>query len=206
MKRFVLVLAALSMLTLGMAQAVKIGYVDTDRLLFESNEAMEIQRLFNLDRQNWSNQLRAINEEIRSMEQDYEIDRLTKNEAAKREALARIDTKKAEAGQMLNDYFGEGGLAEQRYNELIDPLTAKIREAIDKVAKNEKYTIIFDVSYPTVLYAAPSIDITDIILMEINKDTIAPQILDEEEPILDFDGLKDEAELKPEDIENLEKS
>ena len=206
MKRFVLVLAALSMLTLGMAQAVKIGYVDTDRLLFESNEAMEIQRLFNLDRQNWSNQLRAINEEIRSMEQDYEIDRLTKNEAAKREALARLDTKKAEAGQMLNDYFGEGGLAEQRYNELIDPLTAKIREAIDKVAKNEKYTIIFDVSYPTVLYAAPSIDITDIILMEINKDTIAPQILDEEEPILDFDGLKDEAELKPEDIENLEKS
>lgn len=206
MKRFVLVLAALSMLTLGMAQAVKIGYVDTDRLLFESNEAMEIQRLFNLDRQNWSNQLRAINEEIRSMEQDYEIDRLTKNEAAKREALARIDTKKAEAGQMLNDYFGEGGLAEQRYNELIDPLTAKIREAIDKVAKNEKYTIIFDVSYPTVLYAAPSIDITDIILLEINKDTIPPQILDEEEPMLDFDGLKDEPELQPEDIEKLEKS
>ncbi|NLK50500.1 MAG: OmpH family outer membrane protein [Candidatus Cloacimonetes bacterium] len=206
MKRFVLVLAALSMLTLGMAQAVKIGYVDTDRLLFESNEAMEIQRLFNLDRQNWSNQLRAINEEIRSMEQDYEIDRLTKNEAAKREALARIDTKKAEAGQMLNDYFGEGGLAEQRYNELIDPLTAKIREAIDKVAKNEKYTIIFDVSYPTVLYAAPSIDITDIILLEINKDTIPPQILDEEEPMLDFDGLKEEQELQPEDIEKLEKS
>ncbi|MFA5509761.1 MAG: OmpH family outer membrane protein [Candidatus Cloacimonadaceae bacterium] len=205
MKRFVLVLAALSMLTLGMAQAVKIGYVDTDRLLFESNEAMEIQRLFNLDRQNWSNQLRAINEEIRSMEQDYEIDRLTKNEAAKREALARIDTKKAEAGQMLNDYFGEGGLAEQRYNELIDPLTAKIREAIDKVAKNEKYTIIFDVSYPTVLYAAPSIDITDIILMEINKDTIAPKMMDDEEPQLWFDDFEDAPDFKPEDIEQFEK-
>lgn len=174
MKRLILALALLAIVTIGMAQAVKLGYVDTDRLLFESNEALEIQRLFNLDKQNWSSQIRAMEEEIRRMEQDYEIDKLTKNEAAKREALARIDAKKAEAGRLLQDYFGEGGRAEQRYRELIDPLTAKIQNVIVKVAQDEKYTIIFDSSYPTILYATPSIDITDIVLLEINKDTIAP--------------------------------
>lgn len=165
----------LAIVTLGMAQAVKLGYVDTDRLLFESNEALEIQRLFNLDKQNWSTQIRGMEEEIRRMEQDYEIDKLTKNEAAKRDALARIDAKKAEAGRLLQEYFGEGGRAEQRYRELIDPLTAKIQNVIVKIAQDEKYTIIFDSSYPTILYAIPSIDITDIVLLEINKDTIAPK-------------------------------
>ena len=164
----------LAIVTIGIAQAVKLGYVDTDRLLFESNEALEIQRLFNLDKQNWSSQIKAMEEEIRRMEQDYEIDKLTKNEAAKRDALAKIDARKVEAGRLLQEYFGEGGKAEQRYRELIDPLTLKIQEVIVKVAQDEKYTMIFDSSYPTILYAIPSIDITDIVLLEINKDTIAP--------------------------------
>jgi len=185
MKRFILALTMLAIVTIGMAQAVKLGYVDTDRLLFESNEALEIQRLFNLDKQNWSTQIRALEEEIRRMEQDYEIDKLTKNEAAKRDALAKIDAKKAVAGRLLQEYFGEGGKAEQRYRELIDPLTAKIQDIIVKVAQDEKYTIIFDSSYPTILYAIPSIDITDIVLLEINKDTIAPT------------GLEGETEPKP---------
>jgi len=186
MKRFILALAILAIATIGIAQAVKLGYVDTDRLLFESNEALEIQRLFNLDKQNWSSQIKAMEEEIRRMEQDYEIDKLTKNEAAKRDALAKIDARKVEAGRLLQEYFGEGGKAEQRYRELIDPLTLKIQEVIVKVAQDEKYTMIFDSSYPTILYAIPSIDITDIVLLEINKDTIAP-------------GTEADTELKPDE-------
>jgi Skp family chaperone for outer membrane proteins len=109
MKRLILALALLAIATISMAQAVKLGYVDTDRLLFESNEAMEIQRLFNLDKQNWSSQIKAMEEEIRKMEQDFEIDKLTKNEAAKRDALARIDAKKAEAGRLLQNTLGKVG-------------------------------------------------------------------------------------------------
>lgn len=182
MKKYLLAFLVLIAFGALAAQTVKIGYVDTDRLLYESNEAIEIQRLFNLDKQNWSSQLRSMDEEIRRMEQDYEIDKLTKNEAAKREALARIDAKKAEAGRLLNEYFGEGGTAEQRYRELIDPLTVKIQNLIVKIAQDEKYTMIFDTSYPTILYAAPSIDITDIVLLEINKDTIAPSAPKTESP------------------------
>jgi Skp family chaperone for outer membrane proteins len=176
----------LAIVTIGIAQAVKLGYVDTDRLLFESNEALEIQRLFNLDKQNWSSQIKAMEEEIRRMEQDYEIDKLTKNEAAKRDALDKIEARTVDAGRLLQEYFGEGGKAEQRYRELIDPLTLKIQEVIVKVAQDEKYTMIFDSSYPTILYAIPSIDITDIVLLEINKDTIAP-------------GTEADTELKPDE-------
>lgn len=174
MKRLLLALLMLGILAGIGAQTVKLGYVDTDRVLFESNEAREIERLFNLDKQNWTTQVRQLDEQIRRMEQDFEIDKLTKNETAKREAQARIDEKKAEAGRLLQEYFGEGGRAEQRYRELIDPLTAKVQRIIQKIAEDEKYTMVFDSSYPILLYAAPSIDLTQLVLQELNKDTVRP--------------------------------
>lgn len=156
------------------AQNIKLGYVNTDRVLLDSNEAAEIARLFQLDKQKWTTQIRSLDEEIKLMERDFDIRRLSVNEATKRELQSRIDTKKTEAGRMLEEYFGENGKAEQRYRELIDPLTKKIHDIIKKIAEDEKYTMILDVSMGVVLYATPSIDITEQILQELNKDTIKP--------------------------------
>jgi outer membrane protein len=108
------------------------------------------------------------------MERDFEIRKLSVSEATKRDMQGKIDAKKAEAGQLLEQYFGEGGTAEQRYRELIDPLTKKIHDIITKIAADENYTMILDVSMGVVLYATPSIDITEQVLQELNKDTIKP--------------------------------
>ncbi len=185
MKKIIsMLLIGLGLLSMGFAQTVKLGYVNTDRLLLESNEAAEISRLFNLDKQSWSNQIKQLDEQIKQMERNFEIDKLTKTEAAKRDAQSKIDAKKAEAGQMLEEYFGEGGKAELRYRELIDPLTLKIHNVIKKTAEDEKYTMIFDVSLGTILYAVPTIDLTEQILLELNKDTVKPadETTDETKP------------------------
>jgi len=204
MKKILMALILLGMASFAVAQAVKLGYVDTDRVLYESNELREIERLFNLDQQNWRTQIRNLDAEIKQMEQDFEIDKLTKNEAAKREAQARIDEKKAEAGRMLQEYFGEGGKAEQRYRELVEPLTVKINEIIRKIAESEKYTMIFDSSYPVVIYAIPSLDLTDIVIQDMNKDTIAPTEGDTgtttQLPPDSETKPGDNPEVKPEDI------
>lgn len=170
---FTLIMMAV-LLSSAFAQGVKLGYVDTDRVIAESNEAAEISRLFNLDIQNWKTQLRTMNDEIKGMERAYEIDKLTKNEAAKTEAKAKIETKKAEAGRFIEEYFGDGGKQEQRYNELLEPLTIKIHNIIMKIAQDEDYSMIFDVSLGTVLYAKPTMDLTDLVIQELNKDTIKP--------------------------------
>lgn len=51
-KTLLLILLALATVATLLAADVKLGYVNTDRLLLESNEAAEISRLFNLDKQN----------------------------------------------------------------------------------------------------------------------------------------------------------
>ncbi|GAB1366160.1 MAG TPA: OmpH family outer membrane protein [Candidatus Cloacimonas sp.] len=174
MKHILIIALMLGLLSCAFAQAVKLGYVNTDRLLLDSNEAAEVARLFALDKQNWTNQVKSLDDEIKQMERDFEIRRLTMNEATKRETQSRIDAKKTEAGRLLEEFFGDNGKAEQRYRELIDPLTKKIHDLIKKTAEDEKYTMIFDISMGSVLYAAPSIDLTEQILLELNKDTVKP--------------------------------
>jgi len=174
MKRILVILIILVGISLASAQTVKIGYVNTDRILAGSNEAAEIARVYDLDRAGWMNQIKTLNDDVKQMERNYEIDKLTKNEAAKRDAQAKIDAKKAEAGQKLEEYFGDNGKAEQRYKELIEPLTKKINDVIKKISEQDKYTLVLDVSMGTVLYAAPSMDITDLVLADINKDTQKP--------------------------------
>jgi len=174
MKRILLLVIVLVGISMVYSQQIKIAYVNTDRILAGSNEAADIARVYDLDRTGWMNQIKALNEDIKQMERSFEIDKLTKNEAAKKEAQNRIDTKKAEAGQKLEEYFGDGGKAEQRYKELIEPLTKKINDVIKKISENEKYSLVLDVSMGTVLYALPSMDITDQVLAELNKDTQKP--------------------------------
>lgn len=200
-KTLILLILSLGLTALGFAAEIKLGYVNTDRLLLESNEAAEISRLFNLDKQNWTNQVKQLDDEIKQMERNFEIDKLTKTEAAKREAQGRIDAKKAEAGRLLEEYFGDGGKAELRYRELIDPLTIKIHQLIKKTAEDEKYTMIFDVSLGTILYALPTIDLTEQLLLELNKDTVKPggegAIGDTGKPAEDFKPTET-PEYKPE--------
>jgi len=182
------------------AQQVKIAYVNTDRILANSNEAAEIARIYDLERTGWRNQLKTMNEDIRQMERNYEIDKLTKNETAKREALARIEAKKAEAGQKLEEYFGDNGIAEQRYKELIEPLTKKINDVIKKISEDDNYSLVLDVSMGTVLYAMPSMDITDLVLAELNKNTQAPK-----QPVPGLQGnpsIQTPSGVKPDNKEN----
>ncbi len=174
MKHILMLLVLLGLFSLGFAQALKLGYVNTDRLLLDSNEAAEVAQLFALDKQKWTNQVKSLDEEIKQMERDFEIRRLTMNEATKRDTQGKIDAKKTEAGRLLEEFFGDNGKAEQRYRELIDPLTKKIHDLIKKTAEDEKYTMIFDTSMGSVLYAAPSIDLTEQLLLELNKDTVKP--------------------------------
>lgn len=195
MKKLYLILAMIMVLSGMIAQNVKLGYVNTDRILYDSNEMAEISRLYQLDRQKWTGQIRSLDAEIQQMERDFDVRKLTLSESSKRELQEQIISKKEEAGRLLEQYFGDNGLAEQRYRELVDPLSKKVHEIITTIAEDEKYTMILDVSFGMVLYALPSIDITEQVLQELNKDTIKPSDFDHDFPA--FPDRKDPFESDP---------
>ena len=56
--------------------------------------------------------------------------------------------------------FGQNGEVQQTQMKMLEPLRAKIKDAIDDVTKAENLTLILDKSTETVLFADDKFDIT----------------------------------------------
>ena len=56
---------------------------------------------------------------------------------------------------------------ETKRNELLGPILVKVQEAITAVAKENNFAMIFDVSTGAMLFAADTIDVTDLIKQKL---------------------------------------
>jgi len=169
MKKLVILSAILLISVTGlMSQTLRIAYVDSYRIISESNDTREAQRVFQVDRDNWVRQIDEMEDEILRLERELETRRLTLTESGRREAEERIATRMRERQQFIERIFGETGLAATRNNELMAPIMEKLRVAIDKIAIEENYSIIFDAS-SGVVWAQERLDITQQVIDELNR-------------------------------------
>ncbi|MFH1287174.1 MAG: OmpH family outer membrane protein, partial [bacterium] len=53
--------------------------------------------------------------------------------------------------------------------ELTEPLIKKIRDIIDKIGQGKGYSLILEKSYSSVLYGSPEIDLTGLVIKELNE-------------------------------------
>ena len=162
------------MLLLGLsvglfAQSMKLAYIDSNRIMMECNDTKAAQELFQKDRANWDKQIDDLTADIRRLETEYETRRLTLSESGKKEAQDRISARLRERQTLLENIYGEEGLAARRNAELLAPIMEKLRAIIDKVAIDENYSMIFDIAAGSVLWAKPNMDITQQLIVEMNK-------------------------------------
>ena len=173
MKRIIMLTVLSLLLTTSflVAQTLRIAYIDTDRIMVESRDTQEAQSIFMQERESWERELTRIEEEIQRLQSEYEARRLTLTESGKAQAEERIQNKIRERRQYIESIFGENGLAMQRNAELLEPIMDKLRDSIEKVAIENNYSIIFDAVGGGILYAKPNLDITDLIIDDLNRAT-----------------------------------
>ena len=150
-------------------QAIKLAFIDSSRIMAESGDTREVQRVFLQEKETWDSQIDNLTEEVRRLETELETRRLTLTETGKREAEERIITKMRERQQLIEQLYGENGVAAQKETELLAPIMAKIRTIIDRIAEEEDYSMIFDWATSGLIYAKDSIDITAQVIAEMNK-------------------------------------
>lgn len=155
------------------ANEIKLGWVNADYVLTESREAADIADSFEVRRTAMVEEIRGIDQRIKALEANLEIDRLVKTPAALQADRARIDSLKVEAGQKLEFYFGEGGAAERLYTSMMEPLSLKIVEAIEAVSNQQGYAMVFDVSTGTVLFARDEDDLSQMVIDKLNLDYLS---------------------------------
>lgn len=152
------------------AKEVKVGYVDSDRIIKEFRETSEAKRTLDEEIEKYRKTGDSLKTLIDSLETAYESQKLMLSEAGKEVKSSEIEQLKRRYTQYLEEVFGKGGKLEQKNRELVTPIIKKINDAVEKVAQEDGFTIVFDAAESKIIYAEVGLDLTDRVVAELNKE------------------------------------
>lgn len=112
---------------------------------------------------------------IEDLKAELNDQKLMLSEEARLRKLDEIAIQKVIYDRFLEEYFGDGGKVEQKNDVLMAPLLKQINEAVGKIALQEGFSLILDLS-ENVFYTSSELDLTDLVIDELNLE-YGPQIL-----------------------------
>ncbi len=148
-------------LPLSLWAEVKIGYIDLNRVINESQAGKEIKREFMEYMNSVQSQLRALQEEIRSLREEIQTKGRFMDEKTLKEKRLELERKMSDYKILYQDAQRELRERDQKASEKVMGILKRI---VEKLGKEEGYTIILEKTQSAVLYASPKIDLTDKVL------------------------------------------
>jgi outer membrane protein len=146
MKKLVkVVLVAVCFLMIGSfakAQS-KIGYINTNQLMDMLPEMKTLRVQMEAYQKTFSDQLATMNSEYQAKGQVYETKRATMTDATRTAAEAELTDMQTRIGTFRDNAQKQ---IEAKSNELLKPLTEKVRAAITAVAAEKGYGYVLDSS------------------------------------------------------------
>ncbi len=145
--------------------AQKFAYVDTDYILAKIPEYNQAQDKLDNYSKGWQEEIEMTMQKIEKMYRSYQSEQILLTEEMKsaREDMIFAEEKKVQDLQIK--YFGPEGMLFSKRQELIKPIQDKIYDAIQQVATNNKYSVIFDSSSDLImLYTNNNLDKSDKVL------------------------------------------
>ena len=153
----------------GFAQELKIGYIDSQKILANYKEAIDARKKLDAEISKWRKQAEDMQRELRQLQDQLESQSLLLSEETRIAKNRELQEKYAKYQQFLQEkLFGPQAEAYKREAELMQPIYDKINAVIHKIGEEEKFDYIFDIG--SLLYAAKDqYDLTDRVLEELNK-------------------------------------
>lgn len=164
-KIFSIAIFALTLFSFGAkstnAQTMKIGYVDDQKILMENKEWQKAQEDWNLESNAWQDEAQEKQTEIQELFAEYEKQKLILSPEKRKEKEAAIRAKEEALDMYTRTIFGPGGTAEKKQDKLTRPVLENITKAIEAVAIEGNYDVIFTVAGSGLGYIKETYDITD---------------------------------------------
>ena len=143
----------------------KFAYVDTDYILTKVPEFVQAEEKINEFSSAWQDEITLAYEEVEKMYRDYQAEQVLLTNEMKNKREEAIITKEKFAQSLQQKYFGSNGELYKKRQELIKPIQDRIFDAVQQLAANNKYSVIFDASSDLImLYSNPDLDKSDKVL------------------------------------------
>jgi outer membrane protein len=139
------------------AQALKIGYIDTQRVFQEAPGAADARATMEREMKAFQTQLNAMEDSLKAMYTDYQQKQLLMSADAKQKREQEITAKNQTFQQRAQELQQQ---AQRRQQELMEPITKKVEEIIGDVRKAEGFAIVFNIASEAIVSADPALDLT----------------------------------------------
>jgi outer membrane protein len=144
-KQILLVSALLLAISLPLsAQTQKIGYVNSAKIFQELPEAKDAQRRIDAMQKSIQDSLELMQRQFQTKYEDYQKKESLMNEAAKRSAQEELVSMQRDFELYRQQKLGNDSELAKESERLLEPLKEKVLKAIERVARDEKYSFIFD--------------------------------------------------------------
>ena len=184
-KLFIITLILLATSATGFAQ--KFAFVDTQYILDNIPDYQMAQDQLNELSKKWQKEIDTKIEEIDKLYKAFQTDAVLLPADLRKKREDEIVQKEKEVKALQKKRFGTDGDLYKKRSELIKPIQDKVYNAIEELATDRGYAVIFDrAGSGTILYANPRFDKSDEILQKLgyspgnrnsggNKSNTSPQ-------------------------------
>ena len=148
------------------AYSQSIAYVDLQRVMVESNKGKEAKQTLTQEADRLKKTLDGKQDELQKMKDAIEKQGTTITPEARAEKEKQYQGKLKDYQRLANDYQTE---MQQKDMELTQKMLKELEGVIKSLGEKEKYTVIVEKSQ--VLYAAPTVDITNKVINSFNEAT-----------------------------------
>jgi len=149
--------------------AQRYAFIDTDFILEQIPAYQEAQAEIDAQAEKWQKQIQARYDEIEKMYTAYKAEQVLLTPDMKKVKEQEIIQKEKDAKDFQKQKFGvEGDLFKLR-QELIKPIQESVFEAVQKMAEQKSYAVIFDkaATSSAIIYANPKYDQSEEILQRL---------------------------------------
>ena len=145
--------------------AQKFAYVDSDYILTKIPDFVQAEEKINDFTEQWQSEIEAAYAAVDQMYRDYQSEQVLLTNEMKLKREEAIISKEKSVQSLQQKYFGTNGELYKKRQELIKPIQDRIFDAVQQLAANNKYSVIFDASSDLImLYSNPDLDKSDKVL------------------------------------------
>lgn len=149
-------------------QAQKFAFVDTQYILENIPDYQTAQNTLDELSLEWQKELEAKFAEIDKLYKSYQSESFLLSEDMKTKRQNEIIAKEKEAKELQKKYFGTEGDLYKKRQELIKPIQEKVYNAIEELAEEGAFAVIFDrAGNTTLIYASDKFDKSDEVLAKL---------------------------------------
>ena len=150
---------------------IKIGYVNSNRIMAEYEPVRDIQIELEKEQRKLEIEFNRILENIDSLSKDYERQRLLMSDERRQNREQEIMNLERTAQEFQMKKFGPEGDITRMQNQKLQPVLEKVQSAIDIIAKERGYDYVLDAITGSILYALPQYDLTEDVIKELKKNS-----------------------------------